>query len=115
MSVEIISPEKRSARQEFAMRRREQVMDAASFLLDLAQDQPHARWSMGDIVFHVAEETGLNRALIINELSNMSDNAVPLDEEGSAFYKGVHQGNPYIQIVRPKESVQRLPEIMQED
>lgn len=109
-SPEIISDRSLSTREQFAQYRREQVMDAAGFLLELASEQPHARWSMADVVFHVAAETGLARALVVNELSNMSDNAVPLDDEGSAFYRGVHQGNSYIQVVRPKEPVQRLDE-----
>ncbi len=103
-------PPVHESRKGFAAARTEQILSSASFLLELAQEAPHARWSTADVVHQIANETGLARALIINSLKEASESQLPLDAEGSMFYMGVHEGSQYVQIVRPLEPVSRLPE-----
>ena len=103
-------PPVHEVRRQFAEERMERVRQASSFLLELAQDQPHARWSAPEIVHRIADGTGIARALIVSDLHTISDEQAALDDDGSTFRFGNHEGNQYVQVIRPTEPVRRLTE-----
>ncbi|MEX0919674.1 MAG: hypothetical protein WDZ32_00875 [Candidatus Saccharimonadales bacterium] len=101
--------EQRSTREVFKEDRDRQVLDSVGrLLLPLSGENPYGRWSTPEIIYHVSEETGLARALVIGSLQNLAENRVPLDEEGSALHLTVNQGTQYAQIVRPNEPISSL-------
>ena len=109
-NVEIISEATAKKREAERREHAGKVAHATGFLLELAREQPFARWCKSDIAELIATRTGITKQVVSLELSDISKQQTPLDEYGSTLLDDFHEGSEFIQVVRPAEEVQALPD-----
>lgn len=99
-------------RSEFIEERAEKVRQSlGALLLAHYEENPNARWSAASVVYRVAEETGISKALITGHLQEFSDRKDPIVEEGPTINWGVFEGNHFIQVVPTENPIHDLREV----